>query len=414
MGCADIRLIMEKRGRAVLGSGFGGERRKVDSLDLYDDQILTCSKCGFCRAVCPVFLATLRPALNTRGKMLILKGLMSGDLELTEDLIEPFYVCTGCKACAYSCPSGIKGDEIVQAVRKRLYEKGLTPSRLLDIRHSVLEKGNVFGSQQKDRAEIYPRDVREKLAKGRPDEKAETLLFMGCLPSYMDMKIIPNLIGVMDSCNVEYATLATEEPCCGLPLYLIGSPEFRYHAEKVAEKISSSGAKEVVTPCAGCYRTLKHLYPEMSFDLGVEVHHTVQYIDGLIGEKRLRFNREMPRKVTYHDPCDLGRACKIFDEPRDVLKNIPGIELVEMEHNRFEALCCGAGGGMTGFDPDMALKMAVARVREALKSGAEIIVSSCPACKDNLRKGARAIPREERGKIKVMDITEIVANALES
>jgi Fe-S oxidoreductase len=388
-------------------------REKADSLDIYRDQILKCSRCGFCQAVCPVFLATLRPALNTRGKMLILKGMMSGKLELTEDLIEPFYLCTACKACAYSCPSGVKGDEIVQEVRKRLYEKELTPSSLLGVSDSVLKKGNVFASPQKDRAEIFPRDVREKLAKERPRGKTDTLLFMGCLASYMDMKIIPNLIRVMDSCNVKYTALATEELCCGLPLYLMGSAEFRHNAEKVAEKIRSSGAKEVVTPCAGCYKTLKHLYPGMNLDLGVEVYHTVQYVDRLIRETKLRFTREVPRKVTYHDPCDLGRACKIIEEPRNILRNIPAVELVEMEHNRLDALCCGAGGGMTGFNPDMALEMAVARVRETMKSGAEIIVSGCPACKDSLRKGARAIPKDQRRVIKVMDIAEIVANAIE-
>lgn len=388
-------------------------REETDSLDMNRDQILKCSRCGFCQAVCPVFLATLRPALSTRGKMLILKGLIGGDLQPTEDLIETFYVCTGCKACAYSCPSGVKGDEIVREVRKRLYEKGLTPSPLLGVRDSVVEKGNVFASQQKDRAEIYPRGVREKLAKGVLGERADTLLFMGCLPSFMDMKIIPNLTRVLDSCNLKYTALATEELCCGLPLYLMGSAEFRPHAEKVSAKIRTTGAKEVVTPCAGCYKTLKHLYPEMSLDLGVEVYHTVHYMDRLIRERKATFAREVPRKVTYHDPCDLGRACKIFEEPREVLRSIPGVELVEMEHNRLDALCCGAGGGMAGFNPDMALRMAMARMREAQESGAEIIVSSCPACKDSLRKGARAIPKHERREIKVMDIVEIVANALE-
>jgi len=116
--------------------------------------------------------------------------------------------------------------------------------------------------------------------------------------------------------------------------------------------------------------------------------------------------------VTYHDPCDLGRGFQVFEEPRNILKRIPGLEYVEMARNRLQARCCGGGGGVQANNPEMALDMAVERVRDALAVGAEVIVSGCAACKDNLRKGAAAIPKEERGKIKVMDITEVVLKAV--
>jgi Fe-S oxidoreductase len=139
----------------------------------------------------------------------------------------------------------------------------------------------------------------------------------------------------------------------------------------------------------------------------------VHYLEKLIQSGKITFNGNMKKKVTYHDPCDLGRAFKIFEEPRSILKRIPGLEFVEMARNRLWARCCGGGGGVLANNPDMAVEMAAERVRDALAVGAEIIVSGCAACKDNLRKGARAIPKQERGKIKVMDITEIVAKALE-
>ncbi|MCJ7593925.1 MAG: (Fe-S)-binding protein, partial [Desulfobacterales bacterium] len=140
---------------------------------------------------------------------------------------------------------------------------------------------------------------------------------------------------------------------------------------------------------------------------------SVHYLERLIKEGKLKLSGKMGQKVTYHDPCDLGRAFQIFDEPRNILKAIPGLDYVEMARNRLQARCCGSGGGVAANIPEMAVEIAAERVRDALAVGAEIIVSGCAACKDNLRKGAKAIPKDERGKIKVMDITEIVAAAIE-
>ena len=148
-------------------------------------------------------------------------------------------------------------------------------------------------------------------------------------------------------------------------------------------------------------------------DIPLDVYHSVQYLEKLITEGKITLGGDLGKKVTYHDPCDLGRTFQIFEEPRDILKNIPGLEYVEMARNRLQARCCGGGGGLQANDPDMAVDIATERVRDALSVGAEIIVSGCAACKDNLRKGARAIPKQERGKIKVMDITEMVAKCIE-
>jgi glycolate oxidase len=203
-----------------------------------------------------------------------------------------------------------------------------------------------------------------------------------------------------------------DENCCGFPLYLMGSDQFASHAERLKETIKATGASELVTPCAGCYKTFSKIYPEVA-DLGLKVYHSVHYLEKLINEGRIELKKDIGKKITYHDPCDLGRAFQIFEEPRNILKNIPGIQYEEMARNRLQARCCGAGGGVQANNPEMALKMGAERVRDALAVGAEIIVSGCAACKDNLKKGAKAIPKSERGKIKVMDITEIVAAAMD-
>jgi glycolate oxidase len=385
---------------------------KQNFLGEYQEQVLKCSKCGFCQAACPVFLATLRPAYNTRGKILILKAILDGTADLTRDLCRTFYLCTECQSCAISCPSGVKGNEIVEKVRKELYERGFTPSSLASVRDGILTAGNVFTSKQEDRVAIYPPKLKEKAKAGTLPERAETLLFMGCLPSYMDMKIVPSLVHVMEKGGVAFTALATHEICCGLPLYLMGADVFESHVAAVAANLKSMGVRELITPCAGCYKTFKTLYAEVGHDLGTEVYHAVHYLDKLLDEKRLTFQKTLSQKITYHDPCDLGRACGVFDEPRNVLRQIPGVELVEMESNRMDALCCGAGGGMAAVNPELALEMSAVRVRQALAVSAEIIVSGCPACKDNLRKGLRTLPKEERRKLKVMDIVEVVAHAV--
>jgi glycolate oxidase len=377
-----------------------------------DNEVLACIHCGFCRLGCPTFGVTHRESRNARGRNALAFYLMNGFIEPTADLAEAFYSCTTCQACTYFCPALIKVDEIVEGVRKKLYSAGFLPQAIQGVRDNILKTGNVYASARADRIEIYPPALREKAKKGELKARAGTLLFMGCVPSYLDMKMVPSLIKPLDKAGVDYTTLSVEENCCGFPLYLMGSDDFESHAKNLIERIEATGAVELVTPCAGCYKTFKKIYPEIR-EFGVEVYHSVQYLAKLIDEGRIEFQGELGKTVTYHDPCDLGRAFKIFEEPRNILKKIPGLQYVEMARNRLQARCCGGGGGVQAHDPEMAVEMAAERVRDALAVGAEIIVSGCAACKDNLRKGAKAIPKKERGKIRIMDITEIAANAVE-
>ncbi len=376
-----------------------------------DDEVLACIHCGFCRLGCPSFSVTQRESRNARGRNALAYYFMNGSIEPSIEMAESFYTCTTCQACTYFCPAQIKVDEIVEGVRRKLYKEGFVPEPVLGIKDNISKTGNVYASAREDRIAIYPPALKEKIEKGELKDKAETFLFMGCVPSYLDMKMVPSLIKPLDIADVDYTTLGVEESCCGFPLFLMGSDEFESHAEDLIKKIRATGAKELVTPCAGCYKTFKKIYPGIA-DPGMDVYHSVHYLDKLINEGRIEFKKDLGKRVTYHDPCDLGRTFKIFEEPRDILKSIPGLDFVEMARNRLQARCCGGGGGVLASDPDMAVEMGAERVRDALAVGAEIIVSGCAACKDNLRKGAKAIPKQERGKIKVMDITEIVVMAM--
>ncbi|MBN2126460.1 MAG: FAD-binding protein [Deltaproteobacteria bacterium] len=377
-----------------------------------DNEIIACIACGFCRLGCPTFSVTHRESRNARGRNVLAFNMLNGTVDFTRELADAFYTCTTCQACTYFCPAQVKVDEIVEEARKKLYAKGLTPEPILAVRDSILKMGNVFASAKEDRVQIYPPELKEKAQKGELKAQAETLLFMGCVPSYLDMKMIPSLIKPLDAAGVDYTVLGMEESCCGFPLYLMGSKDFEPHAKKLIEAIKATGAKELVTPCAGCYKTFKKLYPEVG-DLGLEVYHSVHYFEKLIKEGKLKLTNGKAQKVTYHDPCDLGRTFKIFEEPRNIIKSAPGTEYVEMARNRLQARCCGGGGGVSALQPELAVQMAEERVRDALAVGAEVIVSGCAACKDNLRKGHKSIPKQERGKLKIMDITEFVAAAME-
>jgi glycolate oxidase len=376
-----------------------------------DNEVLACIHCGFCRLGCPTFSVTHRESRNARGRNALAFYFLNGTIDPSKELGEAFYTCTTCQACTYFCPAQIKVDEIVEGVRRKLYEAGTVPEPILGVRDNILKTGNIYASAREERVDIYPPALKEKAKKGEMKKEAETLLFMGCVPSYLDMKMVPSLIKPLDAARVDYTTLAIEENCCGFPLFLMGADDFEPHAKKLIERIKATGARELVTPCAGCYKTFKKIYPEIG-DLDLEVFHSVHYLDKLIAEGRITFDGDLGKKVTYHDPCDLGRAFKIFEEPRNILKKIPGLEYVEMARNRLQARCCGGGGGVLATDPDMAVEMAAERVRDALAVGAEIIVSGCAACKDNLRKGAKSIPKAERGKIKIMDLTEMVTQAM--
>jgi len=378
-----------------------------------DNEILACIYCGFCRLGCPTFSVTHRESKNARGRNVLAFNFLNGTIEPSKELAEAFYSCTTCQACTYFCPAQVKVDEIVEGVRDKLYKAGFTPEPVLGVRDNIFKTGNVYASPKDDRTDIYPPVLKKKLENGEFKPTAETLLFMGCVPSYLDMKMVPSFIKSLDAAGVDYTTLSTEEGCCGFPLFLMGSKdEFKSNAEKLIERMKATGAHELVTPCAGCYKTFRKLYAEIG-DIGMEIYHSVHYLENLIDEGKIRLRGDLGKKVTYHDPCDLGRTFKIFEEPRNILQAIPGLEFVEMERNRLQARCCGGGGGVVANNPELSVEMASERVRDALAVGAEIIVSGCAACKDNLRKGARAIPKEERGKIKVMDITEIVAQNME-
>ncbi len=381
-----------------------------------DDIAQCCVKCALCLPGCPVYQQLLMEEASPRGKVQLARHFLgknlAGNSELSMELAESFFTCTTCGACFYACPSQVEIERIIQGGRERLFASGVIPGTITALGDTILKTHNVYAAKGKDRIATYPPHIKEMMETDQLKKKADTLLFMGCVPSYLDMKIVPNFLRIIEAAGVDYTLLGAKEICCGLPLSLMGDRQkFEENAKELIAHIKATGAKELVTPCAGCYKTFVKYYPEVE-NLEMEVFHSVHYIKKLLDEKKIQLNGSPGKRVTYHDPCDLGRTFQIFDEPREILNALPHIQFVEMTRNRLAARCCGGGGNVLALRPELAADMAAERVRDAMEVGAEIIVSSCSACKDNLRKGLKSIPREQRPKIRVMDITEIVAESI--
>jgi len=244
---------------------------------------------------------------------------------------------------------------------------------------------------------------RKKMQRADP---IDILYFVGCTASYdINVKEVGiNTINILDALGLNYGILGKDEKCCGSVFLRIGNYEFERLAEYNIRLFNSLNVKMLITSCAGCYRTIKEDYKKMG-KLNMEVLHISQLLFRFLKEKRLKLKHEVPLTVTYHDPCHMGRHSNIYDEPREVLAAIPGLKFIEMDRIREFSLCCGAGGGLKAGFFDIQSKMAQERVRNAEKTGADRLVSTCPFCYQGLQVGVNAI----QSKVKMTDLTELVA-----
>lgn len=399
-----IRDIMDRSAYALLVEKPEGIRSFGEKLD---NEILACIQCGFCRAGCPTFAQSGLESMNARGRILLAFNLMSGKMQPSAEMGQRFYQCTTCLNCKYICPSRVEVPDVVIAARKRLVESGLLPDVFQASARSVAEHGNPFGEPREKRTDTFPSGFTLS------QKGAEVLLFIGCVSSYQDVNMVSNLMSILDKAGISYTALGQDEGCCGYLSYLTGSEDvFQACVENNSRRFADLGVKEIVTGCPGCFRTLSKLYPRFGGDPGIKVHHVATYLNDAISQGRIQLRENAKMVVAYHDPCDLGRHMNVFEEPRSILKQVPGVQLREFRYNRLLAKCCGGGGGVKGYDNQLSQDIAYSRVLQALEVEAEVIVSACPSCKSNLTQGAARLRREKKGRIKVMDITELIADSL--
>jgi glycolate oxidase subunit GlcD len=377
--------------------------------DDVDNEILACIQCGFCRAGCPTFGESTLESLNAKGRVTLAFNMLTGDLEPSEDLAKRLYQCMLCLNCKYVCPAKVEVSDIIRSARERLVDKGYLPDVFKPALSSMIDAANPLLAPVEKRADSYP-DNYKRAVPGETD----AILHLGCVTSFQDVKIIPAVMKILDKAGVNYGAMGEEETCCGYLAYLVGDmPTFKKAMEMYGERMEKFKPKELITSCAGCLKTFRDLYPHYGGGNGYGVTHCVELLERLIAEGKLTFKEDAkPMKVAYHDPCDMGRHMGVYEPPRNVIKGVPGIELLEFPMNREKAKCCGGGGGMKGFDNELASEIGLKRILSAIDLGADAIVSACPSCKGSFNQAAARARKEKKGKIKVLDITELVANRL--
>ncbi len=377
--------------------------------DNVDSEVLACIQCGFCRVGCPTFGETTLESLNAKGRVTLAYNMLIDALEPSEDLAKRLYQCMMCLNCKSVCPAQVNVADIVRSARERLVEKGYLPEVFKPVLASMIDAANPLLAPPEKRADSYPADYKKAVA-----GETDSIVHLGCVTSFQDVKTIPAFMKIMDSAGINYGALGEEEACCGYLAYLVGDTEtFKKAMSMYNDKISPYKPKELITTCAGCLKTFRDLYPKYGGGNGYTVLHAVEVMEQLLNDGKLALKQDAkPITVVYHDPCDMGRHMGVYEPPRNVIKALPGVELLEFPQNRAMAKCCGGGGGMKGFDNNMAGDIGYKRILAAIDLGAEAVVSACPSCKQTFNQAAAKARKEKKGKIKVMDITELVAGRL--
>lgn len=389
---------------------------EIPELKRFDAEIepWVCTQCGFCRSVCPVFEQIPWESASPRGKLYYIKQLLKkGSADIDPDFIKRIFQCTLCVRCQEGCQTNIDMMGLWQAVRAELGNRGLLPKSIETMAKTVTEHHNLFAIANTKR-NIWALGMEDRIAP-KMNKPAKVAYFIGCVASFTGrISGIPAAtIDILDASDIDYTILGPDEWCCGNPFFFIGGHEAATEtAWQNINKLKELGVEQIITNCAGCYRAFTHEYPrifgENMKDMGFEILHFSQLLSRLIDEGKLKFNNPQEITVTYHDPCEIGRHLGIYDEPRHVLKSLPGVELVEMSNNRENAECCGGGGLLKAVDEGTAEAIAGKRLDQALKTGADAVISSCVTCKIQLGDAAR----EKELDLQVLDIAEFTAQFL--
>ncbi len=370
------------------------------------DEVAKCNRCGFCLPSCPTYLVKKIEAYSSRGRNAITRFAIENKLQLNEDTEKAVFTCLGCGACEAVCLSSVKTKELIFRDRECQVGEGFYP-KIVDRLVKTLEGSkNISDDDQEDRAEWqelikkFPEENFEK-------EKAEVLFFVGCVASFFPLvqKIPANMATIMKKAGVDFTILGGDEWCCGFPLIGAGMPD---KLEKMKEhnlkKVADVGAKKVVFTCPSCFHTWKHQY-----NTNVELVHASQFINELIKTGKIKLKKEIKVRTTYHDPCDLGRNTGVYEEPREVIKAIPGIDFVELPTNRKFSICCGGGGNVEMTDADLSAQVAQMKLDAIQSVGAEMVVTACQQCVRTMATRAKRTKTE----LAVKDLTELVVEAME-
>ncbi|MBU1672045.1 MAG: (Fe-S)-binding protein [Actinobacteria bacterium] len=367
--------------------------------------LLGCIQCGRCTGGCPV---TVRTPLNVRRFV-----YDTVDDDRLEELSEKpdIWDCTTCNTCAIRCPKGLEPFEVLLGLRAMRAEEGNIEPTARDALESMFNNGNPWGKPAAKRTDwMEGIEGVEKVRILEPGEKADVLIHTCCTACY-DPRIIPlakNLVRVLEAAGVDYGFMGTEEKHCGSEARRLGEEGlFEYFDEENTELLGSFEVNRLVTLSPHCFNSFKNEYT--SLDLPVQ--HYTQLVAELIEDKKLELKNEIGSSVVFHDPCYLGKKNLVFDEPRYILGQIPGVEIAEFFRNKERSLCCEGGGGKMWVESESKeQRLAETRIADAEALGAKIVAVACPFCLLTLEDALKVRGLEE--EMRVADILELLGEAL--
>lgn len=422
-------------------------------LKALESDIATCFRCSLCKMVplpvfksqefsniCPINSYYLFHSYSASGLGYMALALSEGRIKADKDLADIVFSCRTCGYCDMSCNFIMesKRNEINMTLRETLVREGLAPEEYQRTAQNLRSSGRTAGPASARAGDWAAGLDIKKL----PQQKAEVLLYAGCLARFDRSALLSarKMAKLLLHAGVDAGILGDDENCCGLPAHWMGfRDDFTALAERNVRSFKAARVRTVVTVCGACLGTLKAKYPKYGAATGMEVLHATEFLERLIKKNKIRLARPLNLKVTYHDPCYLGRQSEpqeewkgeektvfgqmkytvpprkinygtggVFDPPRAILKSIKGLSFREMYRIREYSHCCGGGGGRAEIYEKMASQAAQDRIREAREVGAEYLVTSCSHCKAQFEKAAAD---RDGGAVKVTDIIDLVFQA---
>lgn len=387
-----------------------------------------CTRCGRCQDYCPAYLTEkplspkdiindLKDHMHRRGPQILDARIKGTDPEEASPFInsviaeDVLWACTTCRSCIDHCPVFVEHvDKILDMRRYQVLMESKFPEELTAAFRGLEKNSNPWGLGYNARAD-WAGELDVPIMSETGEKEIDYLFFVGCIRSYDDRnkKVAVAMTRILNHLGIKFAILGTEEGCCGDPARRVGN-EYLYQilAKTNIETFNRYNIKMILTTCPHCYNTLKNEYPQLGFSCEV-VHHSV-FIQENIRNGRLKLNHALAKRITFHDPCYLGRYSGIYEPPREVLKSIPALNLREMKRSRIDSLCCGAGGGWMWMDEKIGKRMNIQRLEDALTVNPEWIATACPFCVTMFDDAIKDKNMEK--DLKIWDIAELVEQAM--
>jgi len=368
-----------------------------------------CARCGYCVSTCEQFSGRGWESHSPRGKYAYLREVLAGREKFDQKMINKFLLCTTCEVCNTRCQLNIPVEHNWMAMRGKLIneEKRMTFPPFEMMAAALRGEKNIWAGKREKRADWVPEDIKPKIK-----DKADVLYFAGCTASYVNSDAATASVRLLDKAGIEFSYMGTDEACCGVPMKISGKWDvFEEIVEHNITEALKRGAKTIVTSCPACGLAWKEMYAGVAkkkgLDFPFEVKNYSEVAAEALAKGKLKFDHEVKAKVAFHDSCHAGRAQGIYEPPRELIAAIPGVELVEMEHNRENGMCCGSVLTLIGESP-VAPKLGGARIQEAIDVNADALLALCPCCQVQLRTAAKA----NNMSIPITDLAKFVSQGL--